>query len=94
LQTQIIKCAKTIRSKLDLRANVSCVNLHTLFLLISWYYLFILKTVFQDRKFIRRAVWWTWEMYFNYYLCFFIIIIIFVSNTNFTRQKCYYNVSI
>jgi len=25
-------------------------------------FLFILKTVFQDWKFIRRAVWWTWEI--------------------------------
>jgi len=24
-----------------------------------------LKTVFQNRKFIRRAVWWTWKMYIN-----------------------------
>jgi len=24
-----------------------------------------LKIVFQDRKFIRRAVWWTWKMYIN-----------------------------
>jgi len=23
------------------------------------------KTVFQHRKFIWRAVWWTWEMYIN-----------------------------
>jgi len=24
-------------------------------------FLFNLRTVFQDRKFIRRTVWWTWK---------------------------------
>jgi len=30
-----------------------------------WWYLLMIFIEFQDRKFIWRAVWWTWEMYIN-----------------------------
>jgi len=40
---------------------VSIIFINMIINLISWYYYSCsdLKTVFQDRKFIRRAVWWT-----------------------------------